>query len=137
MVRGLCATVFVCLRPALTGVGSGALSTLFIFFLDVVLFAVFYTLGNLCAIGSSLFLSGPLRQIKSMCQPVRLLCTLAYFLFMGLTLFAALYLQSGALTLVFVLCQMCALLWYTLSYIPYARELCCTCFKSATGADAV
>lgn len=122
---------FVCMA----GILCGVLSTIFIFTLDFTAFAVMYTFGNIAAIGSSLFLMGPLRQLQSMCQTVRLLTTIAYFTFMGLTLFSAFYLQSGGLTLLFCLLQFCALIWYTLSYIPYARELCCKCFKSVTGVD--
>jgi hypothetical protein len=53
------------------GILVAILSCIFIFFLNFVAFGVMYTVGNLLSIGSSLFLMGPIRQIKSMCAPVR------------------------------------------------------------------
>ncbi|XP_074961865.1 vesicle transport protein SFT2B isoform X1 [Phalacrocorax aristotelis] len=41
----------------------------------LVLFAVFYTLGNIASIGSTLFLMGPVRQLKRMFEPTRLIAT--------------------------------------------------------------
>ncbi|XP_041128084.1 vesicle transport protein SFT2B-like isoform X2 [Polyodon spathula] len=41
----------------------------------LVLFAVFYTLGNISAIGSTLFLMGPLKQMKKMVDPTRAIAT--------------------------------------------------------------
>ncbi|NXX96227.1 SFT2A protein, partial [Centropus bengalensis] len=39
------------------------------------LFAVFYTLGNIAALASTCFLVGPLKQLKAMFEPKRLLAT--------------------------------------------------------------
>ncbi|XP_055745578.1 vesicle transport protein SFT2A-like isoform X3 [Salvelinus fontinalis] len=39
------------------------------------LFAVFYTLGNLAALSSTCFLMGPLKQLKRMFEPTRLIAT--------------------------------------------------------------
>jgi hypothetical protein len=47
----------------------------------------------------------------------------------------SLSLQSGLLVLLFVFMQFCALVWYTLSYIPYAQTCLCSCFKTTTGLD--
>ncbi|NWR48291.1 SFT2B protein, partial [Regulus satrapa] len=41
----------------------------------LVLFAVFYTLGNIASIGSTLFLMGPMKQLKRMFEPTRLIAT--------------------------------------------------------------
>uniref|UniRef100_A0A8C9LBG9 Vesicle transport protein n=1 Tax=Pavo cristatus TaxID=9049 RepID=A0A8C9LBG9_PAVCR len=40
------------------------------------LFAVFYTLGNIAALASTCFLMGPLKQLKTMFEPKRLIATL-------------------------------------------------------------
>ncbi|XP_035300905.1 vesicle transport protein SFT2B isoform X2 [Cricetulus griseus] len=40
------------------------------------LFAVFYTLGNMASIGSTIFLMGPLKQLKRMFEPTRLIATI-------------------------------------------------------------
>ncbi|XP_060781438.1 vesicle transport protein SFT2A isoform X1 [Neoarius graeffei] len=39
------------------------------------LFAVFYTLGNLAALASTCFLMGPVKQLKRMFEPTRLIAT--------------------------------------------------------------
>ncbi|XP_036801954.1 vesicle transport protein SFT2A isoform X1 [Oncorhynchus mykiss] len=39
------------------------------------LFAVFYTLGNLAALSSTCFLMGPVKQLKRMFEPTRLIAT--------------------------------------------------------------
>ncbi|NWX87957.1 SFT2A protein, partial [Nothoprocta ornata] len=40
------------------------------------LFAVFYTLGNIAALASTCFLMGPLKQLKKMFEPTRLIATI-------------------------------------------------------------
>ncbi|GAB1285639.1 Vesicle transport protein SFT2B [Apodemus speciosus] len=40
------------------------------------LFAVFYTLGNITSIGSTIFLMGPVKQLKRMFEPTRLIATI-------------------------------------------------------------
>jgi hypothetical protein len=61
----------------------------------------------------------------------RLIATLLYLLFMGLTLFLAFYpeeIPGRLILLVFaIFFQFLALIWYTLSYIPYAREMLTWC----------
>ncbi|NWZ48411.1 SFT2A protein, partial [Spizaetus tyrannus] len=39
------------------------------------LFALFYTLGNIAALASTCFLMGPLKQLKAMFEPKRLIAT--------------------------------------------------------------
>ncbi|NXP74706.1 SFT2B protein, partial [Ramphastos sulfuratus] len=39
------------------------------------LFAAFYTLGNIASIGSTFFLMGPMKQLKRMFEPTRLIAT--------------------------------------------------------------
>ncbi|KAJ8603316.1 hypothetical protein CTAYLR_009037 [Chrysophaeum taylorii] len=104
-------------------------------------FAIFYTLQNIFAIIASLFLVGPASQCKKMCDKTRYIATLIYFLAIIATLFFAFYegLPAGArigLVIAAVFFQWCALLWYTLSYIPYAREYICGCCQECC-KDAV
>lgn len=99
-------------------------------------FAVFYTLQNLVAVCSSFFLSGPCAQAKKMCDSTRFVATTVFIFSMFATLFFAYYdgLPDGArvgLIVLFVIVQWCALIWYTLSYIPYAREYLCSCCQQA------
>eukprot|EP01039_Chlorochromonas_danica_P007956 gene7955-8776_t len=96
-------------------------------------FAIMYTIGNLLGLFSTCFLYGPLAQMKKMFASTRLIATIVYVLLMFLTLFFALYPHEirGRLVLL-ILCiffQFLALIWYTLSYIPYARQAITYCLK--------
>ncbi|GAV09158.1 hypothetical protein RvY_18750 [Ramazzottius varieornatus] len=88
----------------------------------LLLFAALYTGGNLISLASTCFLKGPLKQLKEMFAETRWIATLLMFLFMGLTLMAALWLKNFVLVVVFCACQYLALTWYSLSYIPMARK---------------
>eukprot|EP00630_Chrysocystis_fragilis_P001745 CAMPEP_0197401940 /NCGR_PEP_ID=MMETSP1165-20131217/19310_1 /TAXON_ID=284809 /ORGANISM="Chrysocystis fragilis, Strain CCMP3189" /LENGTH=184 /DNA_ID=CAMNT_0042928069 /DNA_START=152 /DNA_END=706 /DNA_ORIENTATION=- len=102
-------------------------------------FAVCYTVGNIISICASFFLSGPWNQAKKMFAKTRVVATIVYVSTIVLTLFCALYEGDipgrAAIIILLIIVQMCALLWYMLSFIPYARELvsdtcrrtCCDC----------
>lgn len=91
---------------------------------------------------------GPVNQLKKMFAPTRVIATIMMFVALGLTLWAALVvctvtnfqpylymylnllllyivffqLHKAGLALVFMIIQYFAMLWYSLSYIPYARD---------------
>ncbi|XP_008833334.1 vesicle transport protein SFT2A isoform X8 [Nannospalax galili] len=88
---------------------------------DIKLFALFYTLGNLAALASTCFLMGPVKQLKKMFEPTRLLATIVMLLCFVLTLCAALLRPKNGLALLFCILQFLSMTWYSLSYIPYAR----------------
>ncbi|XP_033114368.1 vesicle transport protein SFT2B-like isoform X2 [Anneissia japonica] len=98
--------------------------------LSLALFAVFYTIGNIMSVASTFFLMGPVRQLKNMFKPTRLVATILVFLLLGLTLCAALWWENAALAIIFCIGQFLALTWYSLSYIPYARDAVTKCFTS-------
>ncbi|XP_011877274.1 PREDICTED: vesicle transport protein SFT2B isoform X6 [Vollenhovia emeryi] len=85
-------------------------------------FAVFYTLGNIISLASTCFLMGPLNQLKKMFAATRLIATILVLVSIALTLFAALHLHNPGLALLFIIIQSLAMTWYSLSYIPYARD---------------
>ncbi|XP_055443128.1 vesicle transport protein SFT2B isoform X2 [Bubalus kerabau] len=80
------------------------------------LFAVFYTFGNIASLGSTVFLMGPMTQLKRMFEPTRLIATV-------LVLW-----HNKGLALIFCILQSLALTWYSLSYIPFARDAVKKCF---------
>ncbi|MBN3281299.1 SFT2A protein, partial [Polyodon spathula] len=93
------------------------------------LFAVFYTIGNLAALLSTCFLMGPVKQIKRMFEPTRLIATIVMLLCLVLTLCAVFWWQKKGLAIIFCILQFLAMTWYSLSYIPFARDAimkCCT-----------
>ncbi|KAK5640712.1 hypothetical protein RI129_009259 [Pyrocoelia pectoralis] len=85
-------------------------------------FAVFYTLGNVLSILSTCFLMGPINQIKKMFASTRIIATIVVIATFILTLVSAIYLKKAALALIFIIIQSLAMTWYSLSYIPYARD---------------
>lgn len=86
------------------------------------LFAIFYSIGNITTIASTCFLMGPWKQLKKMFNPTRVLATLMALSFLVLTLVSALVLHKTGATIVCCLIQFLAMTWYSISYIPYARE---------------
>ncbi|KAL0983729.1 hypothetical protein UPYG_G00131970 [Umbra pygmaea] len=94
------------------------------------LFAVFYTLGNLAAISSTCFLMGPLKQLKRMFEPTRLIATCVMLLCLILTLCAVFWWQKKGLAIIFCILQFLAMTWYSISYIPFARDAVMKVFTS-------
>ncbi|KFK27702.1 hypothetical protein AALP_AA8G417200 [Arabis alpina] len=86
-------------------------------------FALLFTFGNVLAIGSTAFLMGPEQQMNMMLDPVRIYATSIYAGCVVLALICALVLHSKLLTVLAILCEICALIWYSLSYIPFARRM--------------
>ncbi|XP_050221134.1 uncharacterized protein LOC126671410 [Mercurialis annua] len=86
-------------------------------------FAVLFTFGNLMAVGSTVFLIGPLQQLSMMFDSARNYATAIYFGFVVIALISALLIHSKILTIIAVICEVCALIWYCLSYIPFARTM--------------
>ncbi|CAD5211585.1 unnamed protein product [Bursaphelenchus xylophilus] len=95
----------------------------FIFAGKLTEFAVMVSLGSIISIGGTFFLSGPLNQLKKMFEPTRLVATLIYILMIILTLITGLLLRNGVLAVLCIIGQYLAMGWYSLSYIPYAREV--------------
>ncbi|XP_024228033.1 vesicle transport protein SFT2B isoform X3 [Bombus impatiens] len=71
---------------------------------------------------STCFLMGPFNQFKKMFAPTRVVATVLVFIAIVMTLFAALHLKNPGLALMFIIIQSLAMTWYSLSYIPYARD---------------
>ncbi|KQK85500.1 vesicle transport protein SFT2A [Amazona aestiva] len=88
------------------------------------IFAVFYTLGNIAALASTCFLMGPLKQLKAMFEPKRLIATVVMLVNI-LSLW-----NKKVLAMLFCVLQFLAMTWYSLSYIPFARDAVIKCFSS-------
>lgn len=96
---------------------------------------------------STCFLMGPVNQIKKMFSSTRLIATsivlvsivmtfiaavvvylyftfyyLKWFLVLFLFFYLTTQLHKAGLTLIFIIIQSLAMTWYSLSYIPYARD---------------
>ncbi|XP_031695153.1 SFT2 domain containing 2a [Anarhichas minor] len=108
VVGGVCTVLGVCL--------------LFLPRIGIILFIVFYTLGNLCTLGSTMFLMGPMKQVKRMCDKTRALATALMITCLVLTLCAVFWWKNFGLALLFVILQVLSFAWYSLSYIPFVRD---------------
>merc|ERR1712156_110024 len=116
------------------GVGISILSTV-IYALTWKLgpFCVLYSLGNIVALASTCFLMGPVNQIKKMFAPTRWIATSLMLLFLILTLVSAAVFEKKGLTVLFCILQFCAMTWYSISYIPYARDAVKKCVDGCLG----
>ncbi|KAI5561853.1 hypothetical protein POPTR_015G017300v4 [Populus trichocarpa] len=94
-----------------------------IVFAKPIKFALLFTFGNVLAVGSTAFLIGPGRQLGMMFDPVRIYATVIYIGCVVLALIFALLIHSKILTVFAIIFEICALIWYGLSYIPFARRM--------------
>mmetsp|Transcript_9223 Transcript_9223/g.12681 ORF Transcript_9223/g.12681 Transcript_9223/m.12681 type:complete len:207 (+) Transcript_9223:21-641(+) len=90
-------------------------------------FAVIYTVGNLFSLGSTMFLMGPHAQIKRMLHPDRATATCIYIGTMLLTVIVAKKTGRIALVMPLIFLQWVALIWYSLSYIPFGQRMLKSC----------
>mmetsp|Transcript_25780 Transcript_25780/g.50788 ORF Transcript_25780/g.50788 Transcript_25780/m.50788 type:complete len:176 (-) Transcript_25780:241-768(-) len=86
-------------------------------------FALPYTFGNLLSFASTSFLVGPMRQVRTMFDPVRKVASILYLLSIGGTLFFAMYWQWYLGTMVAVSVQFLSFVWYCASYVPFGRSV--------------
>lgn len=76
------------------------------------------------------FCIGPKQQLKNMFHRKRILATFLYLAALVITLVVAFKTDSSVGVLIMVIIQCIALVWYTASYIPYARTLITKVLKS-------
>lgn len=77
-------------------------------------FAVMYTVGNLLSLGATLFLWGPIKQIKSMFAPIRVVATCVFLASMITTIGLAYGLKPPKAwpVIITMIIQFCAAVWY-------------------------
>uniref|UniRef100_G3PS51 Vesicle transport protein n=1 Tax=Gasterosteus aculeatus aculeatus TaxID=481459 RepID=G3PS51_GASAC len=85
-------------------------------------FAVLYSVGNLSALASTMFLIGPCRQLKTMFAKERALATVIMGVCLALTLCAAFWWKNNGLALLFCVLQFLAFAW------DGVMKLCSMCF---------
>lgn len=86
-------------------------------------FAFFYSCGSLFCVASTSFLVGPQKQIKMMFESNRAQAAAGYVGSLMMTLISAVYWRSATLSVAFAALQIVSVLWYSLSYIPFARQV--------------
>ncbi|KZV60941.1 SFT2-domain-containing protein [Peniophora sp. CONT] len=85
-------------------------------------FAILYALGTIVSLIGTGFLIGFGKQVKLMFKPVRVVATIIFLISIGLIFVGAFAIGNGVICIIFVIIEYVAFLWYTLSYIPYARQ---------------
>lgn len=102
-------------------------------------FAIAYTIGNLLSLGCTMFFVGPCKQLEAMFHSKRRYSAIVYLVFMGITLalcFSHNVPHRVGLVLLSVIIQFSALVWYTLSFVPYGRSIMITCCRRMVGMPA-
>ncbi|XP_056459657.1 SFT2 domain containing 2a isoform X1 [Gadus chalcogrammus] len=89
---------------------------LFIPKIGITLFIVFYSLGNVCSLCSTMFLMGPVKQLKRMCDKTRALATTIMLTCLVLTLCAAFWWKNFGLALLFCILQLLAFAWLDMGF---------------------
>jgi len=103
------------------GLVLSVLGTVMLFVGGLASFAVLYALGTIVSLIGTGFLIGFSKQIKLMFKPVRVVATIVFLAMIVMIFISAFVLGNGTLCIIFVVLEYLAFLWYTLSYIPYAR----------------
>ncbi|KAK9746366.1 Got1/Sft2-like family [Popillia japonica] len=106
----------------ITGILLSFLGSFALFLNGIKIFAVLYTIGNILSLASTCFLMGPLNQVKKMFAETRAIATILVIVSLTMTLISALWFKNAGLALLFIIIQSLAMTWYSLSYIPYARD---------------
>ena len=95
-------------------------------------FAIPFSLGNILSLVSLSFLIGLQKQCKSLFHPDRAIATTVFIFSILTTMWASFMVHSTILTLVSVVVQYLAYIWYCASYIPYGRSFLLGCVKKLT-----
>uniref|UniRef100_A0A4W6G505 Vesicle transport protein n=1 Tax=Lates calcarifer TaxID=8187 RepID=A0A4W6G505_LATCA len=102
---------------------------LFIPHTGIKLFAIFYTLGNIAALASTCFLMGPLKQLKRMFEPTRLIATIVMLLCLILTLCAVFWWHKKGLAIIFCILQFLAMTCCVFSVFGNFAPAAVACIK--------
>ncbi|KRZ55440.1 Vesicle transport protein SFT2A, partial [Trichinella nativa] len=75
----------------LLGIFLSVMGSVSIFFRNFVMFSILFSIGSVMSMASTCFLMGPVKQLKKMVDPTRLISTVVVILMIILTLFSAFY----------------------------------------------
>ncbi|KAI9438843.1 SFT2-domain-containing protein [Lactarius psammicola] len=113
------------------GLVLSVLGTVMLFIGGLASFAVLYALGTVISLIGTGFLIGFTKQTKLIFKPIRVVATIVFLAMIVMIFVSAFVLSSGTLCIIFVILEYPAFLWYTLSYIPYARSAVLNVFGMA------
>lgn len=90
---------------------------------DVVAYAILYSIGQIISIAGTCFLSTPAGHCKDMKKKHRIIPSIVYFLSIILTIVIAVATQIAGLVFLFLIIQVFAYYWYTISFIPFGQKI--------------
>lgn len=90
---------------------------------DVVAYALLYSLGQILNIAGSCFLSTPSGHLKDMTKKHRIIPSIVYILSIILTIVIAVATEIRGLVFLFLIIQVFAYYWYTISFIPFGQKI--------------
>ena len=90
---------------------------------NVTAYAILYSLGQVLNIGGSCFLSTPSGHFKDMTKKTRIIPSVVYILSIILTIVIAVATQIRGLVFLFLVIQVLAYYWYTISFIPFGQKI--------------
>lgn len=90
---------------------------------DVVAFALLYSLGQILNIAGSCFLSTPSGHLKAMGKKHRIIPSILYILSIIVTIVVAVATNIKGLVFLFLIIQVVAYYWYTISFIPFGQKI--------------
>ncbi|XP_065907681.1 vesicle transport protein SFT2B-like [Dysidea avara] len=101
-------------------------------FFNKAVFAVLFTSGMILAVAGTFFLADPIKQVKNIVQPQRIIAVIALTLAFVLTFCAVFWWDLAGLAFLFAAIQVICFIWYCITYIPYAQtcitKSCATLF---------
>lgn len=112
------------------GIGVGGLFVSFMLAFSPTLMGLVFTCSSIGILLSTFFMVGPKKQWENMMKPQRMVASIIYLCSIVLLLLGVFGIGGKLLMYVFIVIHLCALVWYVLSYIPFAQKCCETCMKS-------
>lgn len=94
-------------------------------------FALLYSLSQVFFMISSFFLAGPMKQIRQMLTPKRVIPSCIYLLSLVLTLISAITMKNFIICFILIIIQIIALVIYLITYIPYSDTIFTFALRSA------
>jgi hypothetical protein len=96
------------------------------------------TLGNIISLGGTFFLAGPRSQFRRMFHPSRIVASSMYLGSLAITFVLLVFpnfMGRGFLLLLLLLSQYASITWYSLTYVPFAREILTKCCRRLVSSD--
>lgn len=86
-------------------------------------YAILYSIGQILGIAGTCFLSTPAGHCKDMKKKHRIIPSIVFFVSILLTIIIAVATQIKGLVLLFLIIQVVAYYWYTISFIPFGQKI--------------